>query len=100
MNTTSVNRYIGKRLFELRTAHGLSAEALAHTIGVTESHIKAIEAGHRRLPIAHMFRIAKTLNTPPEYFHEGMEDVVSLEILIQYNEYTQTLYVKHKEKLH
>lgn len=89
---SDLHRYMGKRLFELRIQKGLTASELAARINVTTDHITAIERGTRRLTMGHMFRIARALNIDPEYFHEGLEDVVGLEELANHEVYLGNIY--------
>lgn len=53
---------LGPHIRELRTALGLSQEALADASGIDRSHMGKIERGERNVTILNLARIAKALN--------------------------------------
>lgn len=70
------------RIFELRTALGMSQEALAEAANTTSSQIAKLEKGDRRLTVEWMYRLAPPLNVapsdllPPEPERAPVEDLV------------------------
>jgi transcriptional regulator with XRE-family HTH domain len=56
---------LGRAIRTLRTATGLSQEALADAAGVDSSHMGRIERGQRNVTILNVVRIADALNRRP-----------------------------------
>ena len=93
-----VNIYIGKRVYKLRTEHGLTLDALARTINVIPAHLQAIETGTRRLPQSQMFKIAEALNIAHETVFAGLFQTIPLPALIDHTHYMQALYATFKRR--
>lgn len=55
----------GKRLRELRKAHGYSQEGFALTVELDRTYIGGIERGERNPGLKTILRIAEALNVPP-----------------------------------
>jgi transcriptional regulator with XRE-family HTH domain len=53
---------VGERLRSLRQAQGLTQIDLAHTLGITQSNVSAIERGARGLTVHQVVKLAKALN--------------------------------------
>jgi transcriptional regulator with XRE-family HTH domain len=59
---------IGNRLARLRAAHGVSASALARTIGISRSYLSRIEHGRQVPSLVTLDAIAQHLGVELEYF--------------------------------
>lgn len=62
--TTDLDRLIGSRIRQLRTAQRLSQEKLAELIGVTFQQIQKYERGVNRVSASTLYRIAQELRVP------------------------------------
>jgi transcriptional regulator with XRE-family HTH domain len=71
--TTSVDRYVGERIYSLRLAHGLSRAQLSKLIGVTHQQVEKYEKGRNRIYVSRLLLIAKALSKDISYFVEGLE---------------------------
>ena len=71
--TTSVDRYVGERIYSLRLAHGLSRAQLSKSIGVTHQQVEKYEKGRNRIYASRLLIIAKALSKNISYFVEGLE---------------------------
>jgi len=60
---TELLHALGKRIEELRTAHGLTKKALAEAAEISEKYIGDIERGKYRVTITVLVRIAQALGT-------------------------------------
>ncbi len=58
-------RKVGVRIRELRTARGLSQEALADAARLDRSYMSGIERGVRNISLLKLFAVAKALRVPP-----------------------------------
>ena len=67
--TTSVDRYVGERIYSLRLAHGLSRAQLSKSIGVTHQQVEKYEKGRNRIYVSRLLLIAKDIS----YFVAGLE---------------------------
>lgn len=65
MAAADVNKYVGRRIREERTRLGLSQDALAARVGLSQSWLANIEAGTRRLPVPHLVAIAVAVGMHP-----------------------------------
>lgn len=62
---------IGRRIRELRKAHGLTLQELAGTVGISVSYLSQIERDVSRLPIGVLNRIAGALGVHMNWFFHG-----------------------------
>lgn len=58
-----VRQLVGGNVRQLRTAAGLTQEALAERMGVDRAYINALELGKRNPTIITMWRVSEALNT-------------------------------------
>lgn len=65
MERTFTVEDFGKRLRELRKAHGYSQEGFALTVELDRTYIGGIERGERNPGLKTILRIAEALNVPP-----------------------------------
>lgn len=67
-NIDIIDKQIGKKVFELRLARGLSRQELGDQIGVTHQQCQKYEKGINRISAGRLMLIAKILEKPIEYF--------------------------------
>ena len=66
---------LGNTIRQARIDNGLSQEELAEKIGVTPTHIKHIESGHRQPSINVLYMLVKELNISLDnLFFKGIEN--------------------------
>jgi transcriptional regulator with XRE-family HTH domain len=56
---------LGRRVFELREAAGLTQEALAHAAGLHWTYIGQVERGERNLTYKNVLKVARGLGVEP-----------------------------------
>lgn len=54
-------KHIGKEVARLRTARGLSQEALAHAAGLHRSYVGKVERGEKNVTIGTLLKLAEAL---------------------------------------
>ena len=64
---------IGARIARLREAQGWSQRALARWVGLDQSAVSRIEAGHRRLTADELQRFAEALSVSADDLLKGTE---------------------------
>ncbi|WP_135079304.1 helix-turn-helix transcriptional regulator [Terasakiella sp. SH-1] len=67
-----VDRFVGEKIRERRIMLGLTQQELAKGIGVTYQQAHKYEQGVNRVSAGRLFEIARMLNTPVEFFFEGV----------------------------
>ena len=70
---SSIDAYVGGRIRERRVSLGLSARELAKIIGLTTPAVLKYETGGNRISVRRLYEIAQALNSPVEYFFEGLD---------------------------
>jgi transcriptional regulator with XRE-family HTH domain len=70
---SSIDAYVGGRIRERRVSLGLSARELAKIIGLTTPAVLKYETGGNRILVRRLYEIAQALNSPIEYFFEGLD---------------------------
>jgi ribosome-binding protein aMBF1 (putative translation factor) len=63
----------GKRLRQLRTARGLSQEALARSARIDRTYVSSCERGLRNISLDYIHRLANALRVPPPSLLEPPE---------------------------
>lgn len=58
-------KLVGKRIRELRSAQGISQEALADKAGVHRTYMGSVERGERNISLENIVKIAGALHTTP-----------------------------------
>jgi len=72
LGESDIKRQFGTRLRELRTAKGLSQEALALSCDLDRTYIGGVERGERNVSLINIYRIAAALDVPAaDMFREG-----------------------------
>jgi transcriptional regulator with XRE-family HTH domain len=56
---------LGRAIRDVRKAHNVSQEALAHNAGIDRSHMGKIERGERNVTALNLLRVAKALSVQP-----------------------------------
>ena len=72
--TKQIDKYIGKRIYDLRLALGLSRHQLSKEIGVTHQQLLKYETGANRVTVSRLMLIAKALSKEVSYFYEDFEE--------------------------
>ena len=71
---TDIDVHIGKRLRRRRRLLGLTRQQLALAVDIRFQKIRKYECGANRISAARLFRLAKALETPIDYFYDGLTD--------------------------
>ncbi|HEY3617340.1 MAG TPA: helix-turn-helix transcriptional regulator [Candidatus Sulfotelmatobacter sp.] len=69
---TAIDDHVGGRIRERRIMLGLTQQQLAEMIGVSYQQAHKYERGVNRVSAGRLFEIARALNAPITYFHEGI----------------------------
>lgn len=67
-----IDKHIGKTIYELRLASGMSRQELGQKIGVTHQQCQKYEKGTNRISAGRLVLVARVLNKPVEYFYKGV----------------------------
>lgn len=68
----ALDAHIGRRMFEQRTAIGLSQQRLAAMIGVTYQQLHKYQTGSNRIAVGRLHAVAKALGVAPAWLYEGL----------------------------
>ena len=71
---TDIDLHLGKRLRRRRRLLGLTQQQLALAVGIRFQQIQKYECGANRISAARLFQLAKALETPINYFYDGLND--------------------------
>lgn len=71
-NEASVNLHIGRRLRRRRRILGMTQAALGAALKVHFQQIQKYECAANRISAARLLGIAKALQTPVQYFYDGL----------------------------
>jgi len=71
---TDIDLHLGKRLRRRRRLLGLTQQQLAQAVGIRFQQIQKYECGANRISAARLFQLAKALETPINYFYDGLAD--------------------------
>lgn len=69
----NVQKSLGERVRVMRTALGISQEALAHASGLHRTYVGSVERGERNVSLQNIVVIARALSTTPSKLLEGIE---------------------------
>ncbi|MDP3750042.1 MAG: helix-turn-helix transcriptional regulator [Phenylobacterium sp.] len=67
-----VDLHVGRRVRGRRKLLRMSLENLAGDIGVAYQQLQKYELGHNRISASTLYRIAEALQTPIDYFYDGL----------------------------
>lgn len=70
-----INRYLGRKLYEARSATGINRQNLAKKIDVSGSQLTKYENGTDQISIAKLVLIAKMLDLDLDYFFKDIKPV-------------------------
>ncbi len=68
------NIWIGSRVRIKRTSRGTTQQELSNLLGIDRNELVAYEAGAERINAKLLLRIAKLLDTQPDYFFRGYKE--------------------------
>ena len=68
-----IDKFIGRKIYFLRLAKGLSRAELSKVIDVTYQQLQKYENGTNRVSASRLMLIAKALEHEIPYFYEGFE---------------------------
>ncbi|MGA9659379.1 MAG: helix-turn-helix transcriptional regulator [Asticcacaulis sp.] len=71
---TDIDLHLGRRLRRRRRLLGLTQQQLALAVGIRFQQIQKYECGANRISAARLFQLAKALETPTNYFYDGLSD--------------------------
>ena len=71
---TDIDLHLGKRLRRRRRLLGLTQQQVAEVVGIRFQQIQKYECGANRISAARLFQLAKALETPINYFYDGLSD--------------------------
>lgn len=69
---SDIDKHIGKKIYNLRLAQGMSRQELGEKIGVTHQQCQKYEKGTNRVSAGRLALIAKVLNKDISYFYEDI----------------------------
>ena len=69
-----LDRHIGERLRALRLERGMSLDAVAEIIEVSQQQVSRYEQGHNRLSAAQVYRLGRGLDVPVSWFFRGYQE--------------------------
>lgn len=64
--------HVGKRVRQARIAKSLSQGALGKTLGISFQQVQKYESGSNRIGSSRLWDISQILDTPIEFFFEGL----------------------------
>jgi len=74
LNIDVIDSHIGKQIYELRIARGMSRQELGDQIGVTHQQCQKYESGANRVSAGRLVLIAKVLDKPIDFFYSKIAD--------------------------
>lgn len=69
-----VDLHVGARIRMRRKILGVSQERLAEDLGLTFQQVQKYERGANRVSASKLYEVAKSLQSPVDYFFEGLEN--------------------------
>lgn len=68
----SIDKHIAGRIKERRKQLSISQTTLGDALGVTFQQVQKIEGGDNRIGAGNLWKAAKVLNKPVQWFYEGL----------------------------
>ncbi len=69
-----IDIHVGNRVRMRRTLLGMSQEKLGQELGLTFQQVQKYERGMNRIGASRLWDISRVLNTPIEFFYDGIND--------------------------
>ncbi len=73
MHPHPIDIHVGLRVQSAREDAGMSREALAGGLGITQQQLRKNEVGTNRIGCSRLYQIAETLGKPITFFFEGIK---------------------------
>ncbi len=70
--TNEIDMHLGRRLRQRRRLLGYTQDQVATGVGVRFQQIQKYECGSNRISAARLWRLARVLEAPVEYFFDGI----------------------------
>ncbi|WP_010304122.1 helix-turn-helix domain-containing protein [Candidatus Odyssella thessalonicensis] len=70
-----IDIHIGKKIKERREALNFKQKQLAERLNITSQQLSKYELGLDRMPVSHLYSLAKILAVTPNFFFDGIEGV-------------------------
>lgn len=69
-----VDVHVGRRVRQRRWMHGITQQHLADRLGITFQQVQKYESGGNRISASRLWEISTALDSPIEYFFQGIDD--------------------------
>ncbi len=69
----TVNHHVGNQIKRVRRHYGKPLDVFGHVLGVSAQQIARLEHGKNRISAAQLYLIARSTNTPIQWFFAGMQ---------------------------
>ena len=76
---TDIDLHLGRRLRRRRRLLGLTQQQLAMQVGIRFQQIQKYECGANRISAARLWELAEALETPVNYFYDGLAEAMERE---------------------
>ncbi|MFT4953801.1 MAG: transcriptional regulator with XRE-family HTH domain [Brevundimonas sp.] len=73
---TEIDLHLGRRLRRRRRLLGLTQQQLAVQVGIRFQQIQKYECGANRISAARLWQLAEALETPVNYFYDGLAEAL------------------------
>ncbi|GAD59769.1 helix-turn-helix transcriptional regulator [Brevundimonas sp. BAL450] len=73
---TEIDLHLGRRLRRRRRLLGLTQQQLAVQVGIRFQQIQKYECGANRISAARLWQLAEALETPVNYFYDGLSEAL------------------------
>ena len=90
---SKVDAHVGRKIYELRIAFGLTRHAVASQVGITHQQFAKYESGSNRISIGRLILISGEFGKPQSYFYDGITN----DILTQEEETRQRLMLEYSK---
>lgn len=74
--STDIDLHLGRRLRRRRRLLGLTQQQLGVQVGIRFQQIQKYECGANRISAARLWQLAEALETPVNYFYEGLAEAI------------------------
>lgn len=68
LNSTEINKYIGRKIVDARKSEGITQQYLANFLGISRIAMSSYETGRTRVTVPNLAKLSKALGKPIEYF--------------------------------